>query len=300
MKSSYRVIAIVVLVVNFLNAQSLEDIPNQFTSTTYYDTLDLSNYITGSNCYQFNFTPSGIGASGLPGHPNLLDIEYQDTRENMTVTMKINYAGFNLGYHPDDAIWVYDDQDNLVEVNNSYVDPFLPGEHIFYLNVRGNFDNYLTKVVFYSGVLETTFEYEDLFEYGHNRILGTVIDPFVIDEAPLYFSYNSIDNTITAEIIDDNYSGDLCLDAVALDCDGEEIGTDQFCYGLCDDHLTVSQDHITTESMQLFSAGISITSDVIISAGKNITFSAADSILLLPGFEVKQGSQFSTNNIGCQ
>lgn len=304
MKSILHVLIIVVSVINYATGQTLEDIPDQFTEIASYEVLNLNDFITGSSCYEFDVLPSGITASGQAGHPNLLNIEYEDARENMTVTMKINYAGFNLGQHSEDAIWVYDEQDNLVEVNHSYVDPFNPEEHIFYLNVRGNFDNYLAKVIFYSGALGTTFEYFDVFEYGHNNVLGTVLEPFVIDEAPLHFSFNAFTNTISAVIVDENYNGGMCLDVLAIDCDGDEIGSDQVCYEVgqeeCEDHLVLGQFILSQEITQMFSARFSISSDAIIENNQEIDFSAGHSILLLPGFEVKIGGEFTTNNIGCQ
>ena len=304
MKLILKVFIIVLSVNNYIAGQTLQDIPDQLTETGSYEVLNLNDFITGSNCYEFDVFPSSIASSGETGHPNLLDIEYEDARENMTVTMKINYAGFNLGQDAQDAIWVYDQQDNLVEVNDSYVDPFNPDEHIFYLNVRGNFDNYLAKVVFYSGVLETTFEYLDVFEYGHNKVLGTALEPFVIDEAPLHFNFNGFNNSITAVVVDEDFNGSMCLDIVAIDCDGEEIGSDQVCYEYgdleCEDHLILSQAQIAQEIMQLFSARFSISSDAIIENTQEIHFSANESVLLLPGFEVKLGSEFNADNNGCQ
>ncbi len=292
------------LVITSVTAQSLEDIPDQFTETNQYDILNLNDYITGSTCYEFDINPSNIASTGQAGHPNLSNSEYEDARENMTVTMKINYAGFNLGQHPEDAIWVYDNQDNLAEVNDSYVDPFNPDEHIFYLNVRGNFDNYLARVIFYSGVLDTTFEYFDVFEYGHNKVLGTVLEPFVIDEAPLFFNFDDEENTISANIVNSNYAGDICLDVIAFDCEGEEIGTDQVCYKLgqdpCSNHVTVSQELLAAELSQLFLAKFSINSAGVIEEDQVIEFSAGESVCLMPGFEVKQGAEFTVDNVGCQ
>jgi len=253
MKTVLFFLAISLFINHHICAQNLNDMPDQHTETNLYDSLNIDDYITDSDCYDLNIVPTVSHPDAVIGHPNILDTEYQDTRENMTVTLKINYAGFNMGVHPDDEIWVYDEEDRLVEKNVAYDDPFNPGEHLFFLNVRGNFSTYNTRIVYYNGTYNCTIEYADALEYNYNNVVGTPLEPFIIDPAPIIFELNN--TTLTAEIVSEDYAGDFCLDITATDCDGVDIGTDQVCYevGLppCPDHLSVEQlliDQYTTHT----------------------------------------------------
>ena len=286
---------------NCVNAQILMDIPDQYTESNIYDTINIEDFIMGVDCYDVSILPNVSHLKPVVGHPNILDTWYQDTRENMTVTMKINYAGFNMGIHPSDEIWVYDSEDRLVEKNVAYDDPFHPGEHLFFLNVRGNFETYNARVVYYNGTYNYTMEFENAIEYDYNNVLGSPLDPYLLDSSPIIFSINN--NTISAEIVSDNYGGSLCLDVEVADCDGQNIGTDQICYLLgsnpCPDNLLITQEMLDQVVQNTLVARHSISSHAIVDDERDLQFSAGDCTTLMPGFEVVLGGQLLVDTVGC-
>ncbi len=285
-----------------LQAQTtLGDIPNQFTTyPTPYNTVDVADYITGDNCYfiDYNVIP-GLGASG---YPSFAGGESQDFRENMTVTLKLYYAGLeNFIGHPDDEIWFFDEDGFIVENSVPYVDPFVLGERIFFLNIRGDFEEYDADLVFYSGFYNRTFTIPDAIHYKDNDIIGSALDPLVLDFAPIDFDINGTE--ISAVITDASYTGNVCLEVNLTHClSNAVLDSDIICYEIgdnCVDHLVVTQVDIDAVVTDLFSANKTIISDAQLASNNDIQFIALDTICLEAGFEVPLGAVFETKMQTC-
>ena len=287
------------MVVN-LNAQLLVDVPDQYTLSLFYDTLILQDYIDLDSCYDLSIGLETF-INAADGHPDLSEEEYQDYRENMTLTLKLKYAGFELEAHPNDKLWIFDEDDNLTEVNTPFDDPFSFTGQLYFLNVKGNFTRYMAKMIYYNGAMDRTFILENAFEYESNKVIGEPLQPFVIDFAPIVFSMNG--DMINAEIISESYTGGLCLNLEVKDCDGNVLDTDNFCYeigeGNCPENLMILQSEIDIVNNRIFRASGTIISSAKILGHRNIAFSAQDSITLDPGFQVVIGSQFAIDTIGC-
>ncbi len=284
-----------------LIAQSLSDIPNVYIESEPIADVEIDDYVSNLECYDIELTPSPLHPNATIGHPNLSDSEYQDTRENMTVTLKINHAGINMGIHANDEIWVFDEEGRLVEHNVAYDDPFHPGEHLFFLNIRGNFDFYKASIIYYNAQYNCTIQYDDIIDYHHNRVLGSPLEPFVIDTAPIQFSLNG--TTLSAELVDANYNGDYCVTVDIIDCEGHQIGSDEICYLVgtapCPDNLVITQEMLQLEMNQAFYSRITIESNAQVAQNQDILFSAGECTTLLPGFEVSLGSQLLVETEGC-
>jgi len=214
--------------VSVIFSQGINYIPDQYASTGVFDDLDLDDYIVNTGtCYDLTLTP--VSYPGFEdGLPVLPSNEATGFRENMTVTMKIKYAGFEFQTHVDDQVWVLDTAGLVVELNTSYVDPFIPEGNLLFLNVNGNFENYDARLIFYSGRLEKHIVIENAFEYGSNLVLGSPLEPYVIDVAPLIFEFT--DNVISTTNVDSNYIDGLCLTAQSIDCDGQLLDDETFCF----------------------------------------------------------------------
>lgn len=275
---------------------TLGNIPDQ--STQYplpYDTIDVADYINGSSCYFIDYTViPGLGATG---YPSFAGGESQDFRENMTVTLKLLYAGLEgfIG-HPNDKIWLFDENGYVVENSVPYDDPFNLGEYLFFLNIRGDFEEYEADVVFYSGFYNRAFTIEDAITYKDNDIVGSALDPLILDFAPIAFDIN--DSEVSAVITDPTYSGNICLQVDIIHClSNQTLGSDIVCYEIgddCVDHLIVSQANIDAVATNVFSANSTIKSNAQLSNTNNIQFIALDTICMEAGFEVPLGAIFET------
>ena len=294
------ILIINLFVIQNLGAQFLGPIPDQAPQGGTYSNVLLSSYIEDDLCYSIRLEPANY-INALDGDPELDTEEYSDYRENMTLTMKLTYAGFSFGRSEADKLWVLDEQGNIVEFAQPLNDPFNLGEQLFFLNVKGNFDSYMAEVVYYNATLDKYFVIEDAFEYGSNRIFGDPLDPFIIDLAPISFAFsNEIVYVIT---VDPSYQGNQCLSVDLLDCNSNLIASDQFCYLLddtgCPESLIVFQSDIDADMQSDFKARSYIESDAQIMSGRTIKFSASNSILLKEGFEVSLGSSFEITTVGC-
>lgn len=284
-----------------LYAQQLSNIPNQYMVDGNYETIDLDTYVEADGCYDIEVSLSSL-ILGDNLYPNLLDEEFDDYRENMTATIKFQYAGFEMTPHADDKIWVLDEEDRLVEVNTPHNDPFNLGSQLFFLNIKGNFDFYQAKVVYYSGDMDRSFTIENAFEYRSNKIIGSPLEPYVFDLAPLIFEFNN-DNELSTQIVDQTYSGGICLEVNLLSCVGVSLDTDTFCFEVgdnpCMPNLIVNQADIDGGLHDIFEASQTITSDAQLSGNRNIVFSAKECITLESGFTVDVGVTVEINNTGC-
>jgi|GEM_PF-5578929 len=286
-----------------LSAQGISVIPNQYFANGSYPFLDLDNSVNYTGCYNFELSLLSV-VGGVDDHPNLPEIEYDDFRENMTATIKIQYAGFDLAAHPDDKMWVFDEEERLVEVNVPHSDPFSLDGQLLFLNIKGNFDFYQTKLVYYSGDLDKHFTIENAFEYRSNKIMGSPLEPYVIDVAPLIFELNS-DNEVLTTIVDSTYSGGICLSVDLLDCDGTLFDTDSYCYESigepCLQNLVVTQAmadmHMGGDTK--LKASQTITSSAQLSGTGKVKFSGKECITLEPGFSVPVGLEFRISLNGC-
>lgn len=284
----------------FSTAQLIFDIPDQYADTNNYAQLNIHDYINSSECLQFNYDIVSYG--GLTdGAPQLAQVEYNGYRENMTATIKIRYSGFNFNTSINDKIWIEDSSGNITEFNGAFDDPFNNRGHLFFLNVKGDFNSYNAKLTYYSHHYDQYVVIEDAFEYSSNKILGSVAVPHIIDIAPIQITTNG--NLVDASIIGSNYMGNTCMIVLILDCNSNYLGADQFCFGVgteeCPLMKTVSQSELDMNNAQSFTAIQLINSTGVVENTKNILFSTQGVVELLPGFEVKLGGRFRTDNVGC-
>ena len=136
MKRINIVLVAVLLLLSITKGQAqlgLNNIPDQYVIyPATYDDVIVADFITGTACYEVDYQVIPIG--GMIGNPLLGDNEYNDYRENMTVTMKLHYAGFqNFMGHTDDRIWMYDDIGRMVETNTIHDNQLVAGEKVFFL-----------------------------------------------------------------------------------------------------------------------------------------------------------------------
>lgn len=283
-----------------LNGQNINEIPNQYPQGGSYIDLDLADFVEVTSCYSLLVAPSNY-VNGLDGYPNLSHIEFEDYRENMTVTLKIQYAGFHFQPHAMDEIWVFDEENQLVENTFPQSDPFNPEEQLLFLNVKGNFEFYAAKLVYYSGSVNKYFTVNNAIEYASNKIIGDPLNPFLIELAPIEFQVDN--DVLSVEEYQNSYQGDQCLVVNLYDCDENLLDSEEVCYHLGDPDCMLSrivdQSEISGVLNGLFEAKSVITSEATIEGQRDIIFSAADSIILLPGFEVGIGASFEILMEGC-
>jgi len=284
-----------------IGAQNLSDIPNQYLTDGVYSLIDLDDYVDYDGCYDLIVSPSTIVGGELM-YPNLPDEEYEDFRENMTATIRIQYAGFEINSHPDDKVWVLDESDRLAEINTPYNDPFNLSQQLLFLNVKGNFEFYEAKMIYYSGDLGRSFTIENAFEYRSNKIIGSPLEPYVIDLAPLVIEINN-DNEVIAQIVDPTYEGGICLEISLVSCESASLDLDIYCYEVgdnpCVSDLIINQSNFDGITNQVFKASKTISSSAQVSGGGNIGFSAKECISLEAGFILEVGTTFGINTIGC-
>ena len=289
-------------------AQFIFDIPNQYIEADTFETIALAEFVNLSNpdaCYNIHISPVDYG--GISGYPALNLEEYDGYRENMTMTLKLLFSGLQFDMQSQDRIWILDAEDNVTETNVPFDDPFEAGEKIFYLNVKGNFDTYDAKLVYYNASLDEYFEFEEAFTYESNKSLGDPQEPFLINiGGPLEFDLDA-DFNLTTTILYPDYMGQYCVTIDVIRCDGTFVDDQEFCFifseepaAPCPIELGVTQAailNVTTPTV--FAARDNVFSGANIDGDKDVKFAGNNNVVLLPGFSVELGSLFEAFIEGC-
>ncbi len=290
------------------SAQFIYDISDQYIQADTFENIALADFLDLPNpngCYNLSIQPVDNG--GISGFPALSLDEYDDYRENMTVTLKLLFSGLQLDMQPQDRIWILDADENITETNVPFDDPFNAEEKIFYLNVKGNFDIYAAKLVYYNDSLDKYFELEEAFTYGSNKSLGDPQEPFVINlGGPLDFDLDE-DFNLTTTIVDTSYTGQYCVTLDLIGCNGTFLDDEEFCFifseepvAPCPINYTVSQADILNATIPaVFAARDNVFSSANIDGNRDVKFTGNRNVELLPGFSVELGVVFEAFIEGC-
>ena len=170
---------------------ALEDIPDQsvIPGESFVD-INLSEYLSsGTSCDTYTITP--VFEQGSDSRPTVCAV-FKDYSENMTVTLKMAYAGQYFFKHADDYLVAYDEQGRIVACGTPSDDPLDNGDAmVFYLTIAGGNANYNIDFEFYSGASQKQYMLEDAMVYMQDANLGNLVEPIVLDVAPLKLSMES-------------------------------------------------------------------------------------------------------------
>lgn len=272
-------------------------IPNQVIQVpeTDFDDIDIAVNVTDleANCTSFAFntiTPVGNESAPVCSSPGGFE-------GNMNATVKVMFNELSSFVQDGDVLSFHNPADSGV-VGCGIFDSELG---LFDVTIGGTATSSETSLLakYFSSQMGKSFWTKEVFTYKNNKVVGDYSTPHPLDFSPISVSADA-NGLITVTLIDSTWTGEYCLDAFAMNCEGYNDGETSFCLkrlGVndCFELITRTGSEETSATFRSFN----IESDASLNPGINVEYSGGKSITLSPGFEAGSNTVFKATIEGC-